>query len=339
MPPRRRRRIAIAGSKRAPLPAFIEPCHPLAGALPDRKEEGRWAPEVKFDGYRAQAHLGPNEPIIYTRRGYDWTGRFATVARELATLSTHTAIMDGEIIVPDDSGAPNFHALHSDLAKGRADRLVYYVFDLLYLDGFDLRGAILRDRREALRELVGNTSARVRFSENLHTKSSALFDLACQMNLEGIVIKRWDSLYRSGEQDSWRKIKCRKSDSFPIVAFVEKLGARPRRIASLYLGRYENGSLLYAGKAQTGFTHDDLYEVRERLDPYIAIKSPLSVPVDKPKATWVSPVVQAEVEYSTVTAAGLLREPVFKGLREDLAPQPEPPRRRIQPSSKATSGA
>jgi bifunctional non-homologous end joining protein LigD len=106
------------------------------------------------------------------------------------------------------------------------------------------------------------------------------------------------------------------------------LGARPRRIASLYLGRYEHGKLLYAGKAQTGFTTDDLYEVRERLDPYVTHRCPLSVPIKKPKATWVSPVVQAEVEYSTFTAAGLLREPIFKGLRDDLLPLPAAPSRR-----------
>jgi bifunctional non-homologous end joining protein LigD len=320
MPPSRRPKITVPGSKRAPLPAFIEPCHPVVGALPDKKEEDRWAPEVKFDGYRVQAHIAPDKITLYTRRGYDWTQRFDPVARELESLPARTAIIDGEIIAPDENGAPDFHALHSDLAKGRTDRLIYYAFDLLYLDGFDLRNATLRNRREALRALIGDGSARVRFSENLHTQGSALFDLACRMNLEGIVVKRWDSSYRSGEQDAWRKIKCKKSDSFPIVAFVEKLGARPRRIASLYLGRYEDGKLLYAGKAQTGFKNEDLYEVRERLDPFITHRCPLSVPIKKPKATWVSPVVQAEVEYSTFTAACLLREPVFKGLREDLAP-------------------
>jgi bifunctional non-homologous end joining protein LigD len=321
MPPSRRPKITVAGSKRAPLPAFIEPCHPVVGALPSEKEEDRWAPEVKLDGYRVQAHIAPNKITLYTRRGYDWTQRFATIAHELETLPARTAVIDGEIIVPDENGAPNFHALHADLAKGRTDRLIYYAFDLLYLDGFDLRSATLRDRRQALRALIGAGSARVRFSENLHTKGSALFELACRMNLEGIVIKRWDSPYRSGEQDSWRKVKCKKSDSFPIIAFVEKLGARPRRIASLYLGRYENGELLYAGKAQTGFANEDLYEVRERLDPYVTNRCPLGVPIKKPKATWVAPVVQAEVEYSTFTSAGLLREPVFKGLREDLVPQ------------------
>jgi bifunctional non-homologous end joining protein LigD len=339
MPPSRRPKITVAGSKRAPLPAFIEPCHPVVGALPDRKEEDRWAPEVKFDGYRAQAHIAPNKITLYTRRGYDWTQRFATIARDLQTLQSHTAIIDGEIIVPDESGAPNFHALHADLAKGRTDRLIYYVFDLLYLDGFDLRPATLRDRREALRSLIGPGSARVRFSENLHTKGSALFELACQMNLEGIVMKRWDAPYRSGEHDSWRKIKCKKSDSFPIIAFVEKLGARPRRIASLYLGRYEHGKLLYAGKAQTGFKNEDLYELRERLDPYVTNQCPLSEPIKKPKATWVTPTVQAEVEYSTFTAAGLLREPIFKGLRDDLLPLPaaRPTRKAATPRESGVS--
>ncbi len=107
------------------------------------------------------------------------------------------------------------------------------------------------------------------------------------------------SPYRSGRQESGLKIKCNQSDTYPIVAFVEKLGAKPRRIASLYLGRWEDSKLLYAGKAQSGFRHQALYELRERLDPYIRKTSPLGVPIKKPKATWVEPIVQAEIEYSS----------------------------------------
>jgi len=138
------------------------------------------------------------------------------------------------------------------------------------------------------------------------------------MGLEGIVAKRVDSLYHSGRTQSWLKLKCKKSDTFPIIAFVEKLGAKPRRIASLYVGRREGSRLLYAGKVQTGYTHDLAMEIRERLDPFIAKKSPLTVPVRKPKATWVKPVVDAEIEYSALTDDGLLRAAVFKGLRDDL---------------------
>src|SRR5438477_11522296 len=130
--------------------------------------------------------------------------------------------------------------------------------------------------------------------------------------------KRRDSPYRSGRQETWVKLKCVKSDTFPIVAFVEKLGARPRKIASLYVGRREGDRLLYAGKARTGYTEAIAREVRERLDPLIVRYSPLSVPVKKPKATWVKPVVQAEIEYGGITEDGFLRGAGFKGLRGDL---------------------
>ena len=146
------------------------------------------------------------------------------------------------------------------------------------------------------------------------------------MGLDGIVAKRVDSPYRSGRQDSWIKLKCVKSDTFPIIAFVEKLGARPRKIASLYVGRWEGDRLIYAGKARSGYTETVARELRERLDPLIRKTSPLSVPVKKPKATWVEPKVDAEIEFSAVTDDGLLRAAVFKGLRDDLgAPHVEAP--------------
>jgi bifunctional non-homologous end joining protein LigD len=146
----------------------------------------------------------------------------------------------------------------------------------------------------------------------------AVYRHACKLKLEGIVSKRRDSPYRSGRQETWLKLKCTKSDTFRIVAFVEKLGARPRKIASLYVGRREGDRLIYAGKARSGYTEAVAREVRERLDPLIMKRSPLSVPVKKPKATWVQPVVQAEIEYGGITDDGLLREAVFKGLRDDL---------------------
>jgi bifunctional non-homologous end joining protein LigD len=152
----------------------------------------------------------------------------------------------------------------------------------------------------------------------LEANGKSVFEHACRMGLEGIVAKRVDAPYRSGRQDSWIKLKCTKSDTFPLVAFVEKLGARPRKIASLYVGRWERDRLIYAGKVRSGYTELAAREVRERLDPLIRKRSPLSVPVKKPKATWVEPVVKAEIEYSAVTDDGLLRAAVFKGLRDDL---------------------
>jgi bifunctional non-homologous end joining protein LigD len=158
-----------------------------------------------------------------------------------------------------------------------------------------------------------------------------VFEQACKLGVEGVVGKRTDASYRSGRQETWIKLKCKKSEAYPIVAFVEKLGAKPRKIASLYVGRREGGKLVYAGKVRTGYTETTARELRERLDPLVRKQSPLSIAVKKPKATWVEPEIDAEVEYGALTDDGLLREAVFKGVRDDLMPKMRAPR--LVPSS------
>jgi bifunctional non-homologous end joining protein LigD len=298
------------------MPGFIEPCHPKIGTPP---ADGLWAHEIKFDGYRLQAHIDRGRVTLFTRRGFDWTHRFPTIVQSLAALPVKSAITDGELVVPDKNGIPDFHLLEADIAGGRDDRRIYYAHDLMYLDGYDLMPCELRHRRAALESVVADAVESVRLSEYIHPKAQTVMELACRMGLEGIVSKRLDSAYHSGEQDAWLKQKCKNSDTFPIIAFVEKLGARPRRIASLYLGKWEGDKLLYAGKAETGFKQEELYRLRERLDPHIINSSPLAVPIKKPKATWVEPVVEAEVEFTAYTSGGRLRAPVYKGLRDDLA--------------------
>ncbi|MDB6102821.1 MAG: putative ATP-dependent ligase protein [Gammaproteobacteria bacterium] len=222
----------------------------------------------------------------------------------------------------DSCGISDFHALQADLAAGRTDRLVYVVFDVLYLDGYDLRSVPLEDRQRMLAELVARRhDVRLRMSEFLEGDGPAAFRTACARQMEGIVSKKRGSMYRSGEQHTWIKSKCRKTETYPIVAFVEKLGARPRRIASLYVGRRDRDRLLYAGKVGTGYTEAQQYELRERLNPLIRGTSPLSIAVKKPKATWVEPLLAAEVEYGSITSAGVLRAASFKGIRDDLLPQ------------------
>jgi bifunctional non-homologous end joining protein LigD len=306
----------LPGARPAPYPGFVEPC---LATLRDAPPHGnRWIHEIKFDGYRVQAHLEGGRPKIFTRAGHDWTRRFQPIADALAAaLPAKHLILDGEAVVADVRGVPDFVLLHAGLAAGRKDRLLYYAFDLLYLDGFDLRPESLIERKRVLAELLGKATGPILYSEHFEEDGGAMFARACAIKLEGIVSKQRDAPYRSGRGESWLKVKCAKRAAFPIVAFVEKLGARPRRIASLYVGRRENGRLFYAGKARSGYTEAVARDLRERLDPYIRKDSPLSVPVRKPKATWVDPVIDAEIEYSTVTADGLLREAVFKGLRED----------------------
>jgi bifunctional non-homologous end joining protein LigD len=176
-----------------------------------------------------------------------------------------------------------------------------------------------------LNRVLAHAPPALHYVDYMEGDGETVFQHACAMGIEGIVSKRMDTPYRGGRREEWLKRKCFKTGDFPIIAFVEKLGAKPRRIASLYLGRREDGRLLYAGKAQTGFRMDDMYAIRERLDPFITRRSPLDEPTKKPKATWVEPVVLAEVEYSGVTEDGLLREPVFRRMREDLMEPPAKP--------------
>jgi bifunctional non-homologous end joining protein LigD len=304
----------MPGAKRAPFLGFIKPWHPT---LREHAPSGvRWIHEVKFDGYRTQAHLQNGQPTIYTRAGYDWTLRFQPIADALATFPANDLILDGEAVVVDSRGVPDFGLLHADFAAGRKDRLLYYAFDLLYLDGFDLRGARLAERKRMLSELLASASERILYAEHLEGDGAEIYQRACAMGLEGIISKQEDAPYRSGRVESWIKVKCGKRDAFPIVAFIEKLGAKPRKIASLYVGRREGDRLLYAGKVRSGYTEALARDLRERLDPFIRKSSPLSEPVKKPKATWVEPVFEADVAYNTVTEHGLLREAVFKGLSE-----------------------
>jgi bifunctional non-homologous end joining protein LigD len=314
----RRRAAPIPGVKPARYPGFVGPCDPT---LRERAPEGpEWLHEIKIDGYRGQLHVQAGRVRVYSRRGYDWTAQFHQIAKAAEALADRDLIIDGEATVLGNTGLPDFQALRRELAKKHSDRLTYLAFDLLYLDGYDLRRAPLIERRRALEDVLAQAPPTLVGAEYFDAgEGETLYRHACRMGLEGIVSKRRDSPYRSGRQESWIKLKCTKSDTFPIVAFVEKLGARPRRIASLYVGRHEGDRLVYAGKARSGYTLETARELRERLDPLIVKKSPLSEPVKKPKATWVKPVVDAEIEYGGITDDGLLREAVFKGLRDDLA--------------------
>ena len=308
------------GAREAPYPGFVQPCDPtLRERAPPSRE---WVHETKLDGYRAQLHLRAGRTTIYSRQGHNWTEQFGTIARAAKDLAARDAILDGEVVVPGKQGVPDFQALRRALGK-RGGGLIYVAFDLLYLDGFDLRDAPLTERKRRLERLLAAAPDVFVYLGYLEADGPTVYQRACALGLEGVVSKQRNARYRSGRQESWIKVKCTKSDTFPIIAFVEKLGARPRKVASLYVGREQGEKLLYAGKVRTGYTEEIARELRERLDPFVISKSPLSEPVKKPKATWVEPVLKAEVEYSGVTDDGLLREAVFKGLRDDLALQSE----------------
>src|SRR5215213_8494549 len=312
------------------FPGFVEFCDPTLSEQPPLGAD--WLHEIKWDGYRAQLHLRQGKVTIYSRNGFDWTDQFAPIAGDSKSLRAQDAIFDGEVVVLGNTGKPDFQALRRELGRRHSEKLTYFAFDLLWLNGRDLRKRPLIERKRLLQKLLSDASARLIYVEFLEGDGATIYQHACRMGLEGIVSKRADSIYRPGRQESWIKTKCTKSDNFPIVAFVEKLGAHPRRIASLYLGRRKQGKLVYAGKARTGYSEATARELREQLDPLITNTSPLSEPVTKPKATWVEPALDAEIEYGGLTDDGLLREAVFKRIRDDLRRVSSPP---IQPAARS----
>jgi bifunctional non-homologous end joining protein LigD len=296
-------------AKPPPLHTYIPPLDPTSVDRPPTGDD--WLHEVKWDGYRAQAHIGNGRTTIFSRGGLDWTDRFVAIRELLEQLPVKSVILDGEVAYIGKGGKPDFQALRGELGK-KSSRLRYCVFDLLALDGADFRDLPLLERKRRLHALLQKAPERLVYVQHMKGDSRRIVEHACQLGLEGIVSKQVQSPYRSGRRETWLKSKCELTDNFPVIAFVDKLGARPWRIASLYVGRREGDKLLYAGKVQTGYTHAVAEEMREALDPYIRNSLPLSVPVDKPKATWLEPEVDAEVAYSSTTAAGLLRHAVSR---------------------------
>lgn len=307
------------GARKALLPTFVAPC--LAQLVEAAPSGPGWLHEIKFDGYRLQARVDGAAVRLLTRKGLDWTERFAPVATAMRELGLASALLDGELVVEDDAGVSSFTDLQADLKAGRTDRLVYYAFDLLYLDGADLRSLPLERRKEALELALDDLPAGgvVRLSEHLEDDGEALIRHACRMGLEGIVSKRADSPYRSGRTGDWRKAKCTHRQEFVVAGYVPSSTSR-KAVGSLVLGAYRAGRLVHAGRVGTGFTAATATALWEELQA-LALPTP-PFPGSLPREAgqnvrWARPELVAEVEYRGWTADGLLRHAAYKGLRDD----------------------
>jgi len=298
------------GIRRDRYPGFIEPC--LATLIDRPPRTSGWLHEIKFDGYRTQLHLHGARPKAFTRRGNDWSKRFDHLLSELVMLPTRECIVDGEAVVQDEQGLTDFGVLQDDLAKGGSDRIVYFAFDLLYLDGFDLRRTPLVERKRLLTDLVGPKRRRLHLSQHEEGSAAAMFKRACEIGIEGIVSKRADAAYVSGRTNSWTKVTCRKRDTFVVAG----LAYNKRKFEGIYLARPEDMS--YAGKVEHGFTPEAQRDLEKRAKGLATRTSALSTKVSKPKARWLKPEILVNVEYRALTGEGKLRHPSFKGLREDL---------------------
>jgi bifunctional non-homologous end joining protein LigD len=305
----------------APPPDFVPPSlATLRTAAPSG--EG-WVHEIKFDGYRIQARLDHGEVRLITRKGLDWTSRFPNVAAAMAKLPAKTALIDGEIVVEDERGVSNFSMLQVALKEGRRDAFVYYVFDLLHLDGRDLRELPLIERKAELKRLIDSAKAAgttIRYSEHFDEDGALVLQQACRMTLEGIVSKRADAPYRSGRVETFIKTKCSNAQEF-VVGGYSPSTAMPRAIGALAVGYYDKGRLIYAGRIGTGYTHATAKDLWKRLHALEIDKPPFDqIPRAEARrrdVNWVEPKMVIESHFRGWTHDGLVRQAAFKGVRED----------------------
>ncbi|MGP4688202.1 DNA ligase D [Agrobacterium pusense] len=306
------------GARKQALPSFVPPA--LATLKPKPPGGDRWLHEIKFDGYRLQVRLDHGKLQLLTRSGLNWTEKFGdAVARALKALPAETALIDGEIVVERDSGASDFSALQQDLSEGRSDRFVFYAFDLLYLDGSDLRGAALTERKSLLEKLLPAGNPQLRYSEHFEESGALVLDHACRLSLEGVISKVKDSKYASGRKGEWVKSKCSMRQEFVIGGYTVS-SASDHAIGSLALGVYEKGKLRHVGRVGTGYTGEVAEMLLGRLKPLAQKESPFGeklTALARRDLHYVKPDLVAEVEFRAWSGDGNLRHASFRGLRED----------------------
>jgi bifunctional non-homologous end joining protein LigD len=309
---------SAAGAKKARMPASLSPT--LATLVDSAPTGDDWIHEVKFDGYRMVSRIDHGEVHVYSRNGKEWTPVLPAVVASLQRLDVDQAWLDGEIAVADARGLTSFQQLQNALSNPRAKNISYFVFDLLYQDGYDLRGVALTERKQLLRALVGKSDAVLRYSVDVQGSGAEFFEQACKLKLEGAVSKRANSVYREGVRTrDWLKVKCGQRQEMVIGGFTDPQGSRSG-FGALLLGIYEGGKLRYAGKVGTGFDDKTLTKLRPVLGKLEQKEAPFVNPprgFEAKGAHWVKPQLVAEIAFTEWSNDGALRHPSFQGLRED----------------------
>lgn len=308
----------LPGARKAALPDFIPP--QLATLVREAPAGDDWLHELKFDGYRMLCHLHRGKVRFWSRNQKDWTEKFPNLSKAIKKLPATAAILDGEVVVVDKAGRSSFQKLQQSM-KGGTATFVFQIFDLVYLDGYNLTRVPLRERKALLEELLADVGAKgpLRYSDHVVGNGPQFFKQACDYGIEGIVSKLADSVYESTRSRSWLKAKCIKRQEFVIAGYKPSKKDFPG-FGALILGVYDKGKLVYSGRVGTGFSIKQRLELQKKLD---RISQPAMPFPTKPKdpglrdAHWAKPELVGEVEFTEWTEDGSIRHPSFQGLRED----------------------
>lgn len=296
------------------------PYRPQLALLVDEAPDGAgWIHEVKYDGYRIGCALQRGRATLWSRRGKDWTAQFPEIAAAARAIPARSALLDGEVAAVLPDGRTSFQALQNAFSGDRR-KLLYFAFDLLSLDGEDLAGRPLLERKALLVRVLGDRAGIIRYAPHVEGGGRAAFREACRLGLEGIVSKRADQPYRPGRNATWVKTKCVQRQELAIGGYTDPEGAARDAIGALLVGWYDGGALRFAGKVGTGFTNAAARALRGRLAPLAMEDCPFT---PRPagglgrNAHWVRPELVCEVAFTEWTDDGKIRHPSFQGLRED----------------------
>jgi len=278
----------------------------LAAGVPGT---GDWIFEIKFDGYRLMARIEDGRARLITRGGHDWSSKMPGLVKELEQLGVTSGFLDGEIVVLGPNGMPDFNALQNAFDQGRgAEQIVYFLFDVPFFEGYDLRSVAQRDRRQLLKALLEERATEhVRFSADFEADAASVLTSACRMNLEGVIAKRADAPYSSRRTEAWLKLKCKLRQEFVVCGYTER-SDNAAQIGSLLLGVHApDGTLVSAGSVGTGWSTGAARELKLKLEPLQVAKAPFAAGASKPgrwskraagAERWVEPKFVAEVTFA-----------------------------------------